>query len=120
MPGNQVVNDEIVLTFRLRCAAPDVVAAARHALVTELPALVRGLGLAARPGDVDLAGIELSLPDFQPSRYQPADTVDRDALGRILAWGLGTDGAHHKQHALEQIAERLGLDIAGGEEAGDA
>jgi hypothetical protein len=38
---------------------------------------------------------------------------DRNAITAIVSHGLHTDGAHHKQWYLEQVAKHLGLAVTG-------
>jgi hypothetical protein len=43
---------------------------------------------------------------------QPTDE-HRNAITAIVSHGLHTDGAHHKQWYLEQVAKHLGLVVTG-------
>lgn len=108
-----IIDDELVVDVRVRLANPETTTRlADGDLIAALPSRVYD---AIRPllalHEVELAGIDLSLPDFKPTRYEPADTVDRDALSRIVAHGLGADDAYPKQYALAQVATLLGLEV---------
>ena len=48
------------------------------------------------------------------SSVESNETLHREMNVRsLIILGLLTDGAHHKQHYLEQIAEKLGIDLSG-------
>lgn len=109
-----IIDDEVTLAIRVHVCATDVrdqVARGLLKLLPNLEAMVRPL-LDPDGMDSHLTGIELSLPDFKPTRWQPADDIDREALGRIVEAGLGPYGSAGARHALEQVAEMLGVEVA--------
>jgi phage tail protein X len=120
MPDNQIVNDEATIAVTVRCAGRATRDRLARSLLPVLPAIEQAIRPLVDADAAFISGIHIDLPDFQPSRYQPAPAIDWDALGRILAQGLQADLHDQKQHALEQVAERLGLDVGGGQQPGVA
>lgn len=50
--------------------------------------------------------------DEGTSHYRPRDADVREELTYLLRQALTTDGGHHKQWYLEQIAEALDVDVS--------
>jgi len=61
------IDDELVVTVRLRVAAPDVLHRIEGPALISLPGrLHNAIKDLLDPGDVDLAGIEIATPTFRP------------------------------------------------------
>jgi hypothetical protein len=61
------VDDELVITLRLRLSGPDIAHRVAKPAFDYLPGRLRvAVSDFLDPGDVDLAGLEIALPDFRP------------------------------------------------------
>jgi hypothetical protein len=116
MPGNQIVNDEATIAVTVRCAGRATRGRLARALAPVLPAIEQAIRPLVDGDDAFISGIHIDLPDFQPSRYQPAPATDRAALAELVGNALAAlppaPALGQQRWTLEQVARHLGLDVA--------